>query len=356
MSPVAGFVRTRRHQFGRQSALNTPVAAVKIYGLKGTPDIDPQWTDPDVDTGSIDPYESPHREAGDYTAPLTDPSLRYNTLPLLMCGTFGGAVTPTGAGDAKTWVHEPASDGTDEVDAFTYEFGYTDVPSDWEQMFDGIVETIEITGPDGLGALTVSVTWRFGGVNGSGFTDFPDSPAVPTALDQSLNEAIVYLKDMAIFIASDPDDLDTAQISDALHTFTLRITKTVDQKRFANGDQSFNIDDYGVSARLIELECSWAKTSDIVGEGSESDAWFSETSVDRFVRLYAESKEIAETPSTPYSWDISMPMRYYTRSEGDIGGNAVTILTGHAFLDPDGSDTDFGGVFKSTAVTTQATV
>jgi hypothetical protein len=43
-----------------------------------------------------------------------------------------------------------------------------------------------------------------------------------------------------------------------------------------------------------------------------------------------------------------MPMRIYTRTEGEVGGNSVIVLTGHAFYDPD----DFEGVLNSTVVTT----
>ncbi len=349
---VAGFVRTRKHQFGRQSSLNTPIAAKRVYAFKGVPEIDPQWTDPDVDLGSIDPVEAPYREAGDFTAPLTDPSLRYNTIPLLMEGVFGGNESSTpGADDAETWTHAPASLTADTTSLFTYEFGYTDVAGDWEQMYDGILESLEITGPVGLGALTTSMTWRFGGVLGSGFSDFPDSPAIPAAISYVQNEAVVYLKDASIFIASDWDNIDSGQVSDALHSFTLRVTKTVDQKRFANGTQSFDVSEYGTASRLIELECTWAKTSDIVGESSESDAWFSESSVDRFIKIEFISKVLASTgPDVPYSWTIAMPARYYTRTEGEEGGNATTVLTAHAYLDSG----DFDGVFTSEAVTTLA--
>jgi hypothetical protein len=31
---------------------------------------------------------------------------------------------------------------------------------------------------------------------------------------------------------------------------------------------------------------------------------------------------------------FSMPMRYYTREDGEIGGNETVTLTGKAFLEP----------------------
>jgi hypothetical protein len=349
---IAGFVRSRAHQFGRQASLGTKVAAARRYPFKGVPSNNLNWTDPDVDEGSIDPVSAPYRQAPDLTASLTDPSVRYNNLPLMLCATFGGDVDSTGT-TAQTWVYAPASDGTDEPDVFTYEFG-DDVTDDWFQLGDGIIETLEITGPDGLGALTASQTWRFGSIASSGSTDSPASPSVPTgSLAVPTDDIVVYLKDGQIAIASDPGDLSTSQVSDALHTFTLRITKTVDQKRFANGAQSFDITAYGVGARSIELECTFAKTSDIVGTSSESDAWMSDQAVNRFVQISFESLANAATgPDVPYSWVFAMPMRYYTRTEGEIGGNTTVVLTGHAFLDPDGSDTDFGGVFTSTLVNT----
>lgn len=328
--PVQGFTRYRRHQFGRQAAFGTAVAAKRAYAFSGVPAHDPEWTDPEVDVGSIDPVVAPFRGAGSYTAALTDPALRYNNLPLMLSAFFGGGVAATGA-TAKTRLYDPSSTTVDPLDLFAYEFG-DDVVTDWMQYRDGILESLEFTGPEGLGPLTASMGWRFGTMTGSGFTDFPDSPAVPTALAVDPNEVIVYLKDLALYIASDPYDLTYSgfRIADALHTFTLRMTKEIDVKRFANGDQSFDVDAYAVTGRLIELECSFAKTADTVGIGSESDAWFSEQSVDRYVRLYAESVIDADT-GVPYSWDQSFPMRYRTRVEGEAGGNSLVVLTGRNF-------------------------
>lgn len=331
---VAGFTRYRRHQFGRQSVFGTAVAAKRAYAFKGVPSVDPTWTDPDVDTGSIDPVVAPYRGAGEYTASLTDPALRYNSIPLSMAGFFGGNVAATG-GTAKHRLYNPSSTSPDPIDPFTYEFG-DDVLTDWYQLRDGILESVEFVGPEGLGVVTVSQSWRFGSAYGSGFTDFPDSPVVPTDLSVDPNEAMVYAKDMALYIADDPYDLNysASRIVDGLHTFTLRLTKEIDLKRWLNGDQSFAVDAYAVTSRKIELECSFAKTAQTVGIGSESDDWFSEQAVDRYVRLYAESTQDADV-GVPYSWDQSFPMRYYTRTEGETGGNSLVVLTGSAFYAAD---------------------
>jgi len=344
--PIAGFVRLRKHQFARQPAFGTKIAALRAYPFSGTPSVDLAWTDPDVDTGSIDPTAVPYHGAFDLTASLDTPSLAYNDLPLMLCGVFGGAVGPTG-GPAYTWAYAPASTTVDDFDSMVYEFG-DDVSTDWFQLGDGILESLEFTGPDGLGPLSASMSWRFGSAASSGSTDYPDAPVVPTAgLSVATDDAIVYLKDMSIFIASSTAGLAAGQITDALHSFVLRINQEIDQKRFANGDQTFDIDAYGRGARTIELECTFAKTADTVGIGSESDAWMSDAAVNRWVQLTSTSTVIADGV-TPYSWDIIMPMRYYTRSEGEIGGNTTVVLTGHAFYDPD----DLGGVFTSEVVNT----
>jgi hypothetical protein len=343
---VQGLVRLRKHQFGRQAAFGTKVPAVRAYPFSGVPDVNLNWTDPDVDEGSIDPVSPPYRVRGDFTAALTDPSLQYNNIPLLMSGALGDDVEAvTGGSGQKTWTHKPASTTVDPLDVHTYEFG-DDVLTDWYQLGDGLLESLEITGPEGLGPVTTSMGWRFGSASSTGSTDSPVTGTVPTpSLTVDRTGAVVYLKDCAIYIASDIADIATSQISDALHSFVLRINKEVDQKAYANGSQTFDLDDMAVASRAIELECTFAKTADTVGTGSESDAWFSDDAVNRFVRLKFTSTSIA-AGAVPYSWQITMPMRYYTRTEGEIGGNTTVVLTGHAFYEPE----DFAGVFESIVV------
>jgi hypothetical protein len=305
------------------------------------------WTDPEVDAGSRDVTVAPYRDAPDLTFPVEIPSLEYNNLPIIMSGFFGGGVEPTGGGTAQTWSHSPASETIDEPDVYTYEFG-DDVQTDWYQFGDALLESWEITGPEGLGALTGSLTWRLGSVSSTGSTDSPVTGTVPTAdLAVDTEGTIVYLKDMGIYIADNEAGLGAGQVLDALHTFTLRGNQEIDLKRFANADQSFDIDAYGPNTRSIELEATFAKTADTVGTGSESDAWMADNAVNRMVRLAFTSTAFAEG-ATPYSWIIEMPMRYYTREDSEIGGNTTVVLTGHAFYDPD----DFEGVFTSVIVNT----
>lgn len=344
--PVAGLVRLRRHQFGRQAVFGTKVPTTRAYPFSGTPDNNLNWTDPEIDVGSLDIVAAPYRTAPDLTAALTDPSLRYNSIPLLLSAFFGGGVTPTPAGTGFRWSYAPASvDPLDEFDAFTYNFG-DDVRDDWFENGDGILESFEVTGPEGLGPISTSMSWRFGTVASTGSTDSPasDMPYLD-ALTPDANEVMVYLKDMSIYIASDPYDWGSSQILNALHAFALRFGGDVDQKRYANGTQSFDVQGYARASRSIEFEATFAKTDDTVGLGSESDAWMSDDSVDRYLRLSFESPTEASA-GVPYSWWVEMPYRYYTRAEGESGGNSTVILTGHAFYDA----IQFGGVLRSEVV------
>ena len=331
--PIQGFVRLRKHQFGRQSVFGTKVPATRAYSASGTPSVDLTWTDPEIDSGSRDPVAAPYRGAGEYTAQLEYPALGFNTFVKIMSGFFGGGVVPTGGGTAQTWSFAPASETIDDPDLYTYQFG-DDVLTDWYQFGDGIIESFEVTGPEGLGALSASATWRFGSVASTGSTDSPVTGTVPTpGLSVDTDEVYMYLKDMGIYIASSTAGLAAGQVLDALHTFVWRGSQEIDLKRFANQDQSFDIDAYGPGARTIELEATFAKTDDTVGTGSESDAWMSDEAVNRYVRLNFVSTVLAQTPATFYSAEVVMPMRYYTREEGEIGGNTTIVLTGHAFFD-----------------------
>lgn len=345
---VAGLVRFRKHQFSREAsaAPGTAVAATRAYPFRGTPDVDLGWTDQDIDAGSLDPVAAPYRGPENITATLTSPALAYNDLPLILSGYFGGNVVGSGTPDVN-WVYQPESTTVDPIDTFTYEFG-DDVTTDWYQFAGGIVESFEISGPEGLGPVTMSSSWRFANMASSGSTDSPDSPSVPTgSLDVATDDAILYAKDCAIYIASSTAGLGAGQVTDALHSFTLRCSGDIDQKRYLNGDNSFAVDAYARATRVIELECVFAKTSDIVGEGSESDAWMSDSSVDRYVQLKFTSTVDADT-ATPYSWTFTIPLRYYTRAEGESGGNTTVTLTGHAFFD------GTAPVFDSTLVNTLA--
>lgn len=341
--PVQGFTRLRRHLFARQAAFGTPHAAVRAYPFSGVPDVNRNWTDPDVDAGALITVVAPYPSAPTISAPLTLNSLNYNDLPALFSGMFGGGEAGAGA-PAITWGWTPNFLTPDLPDVFTYQFG-DDVLTDWFQLFDGVIDSLTIDSPEeGAGVLTASVTWSFMEANSTGSTDHPVVGSVPTGGATGLlvdtDGTPVFLKDCAIFIDSTPGGMGGTQISDALHKFTLNITATTDQKRFANGTQSFGADAVARASYAISVDLVFAKTDDTVGTGSEADAWFSDVAVPRYVKVVFTSTRII-TGSTPYSWFFAIPMRYYTRADGAIGGNSTVTLAGNAFYEPDTLDNAF---------------
>lgn len=333
--PVAGLVRLRRHLFGRQDTFGDPAPGQRAYPFSGVPSVNLNWTDAEGDFGSIDPIAPPTRGIPDIGASLTAPTLNYNDLPLMLAGIFGGGTTPTGGGTAKTWTFDPASLTPDPTDAFTYEFG-DDVEEDWFQLSDGRINDLTINSPDdGVSKLDASMTWKFGTAASTGSTDSPADVWVPGASLPDSAAIPVYLKDAAVYIDDTAGGLGGTQLSDAVHNFSLHISQEEDEKRYVNGTQSFALQDIGRGARAIELTIQYAKTTDTVGLGSEADAWFSDTAVDRFVKILFTSTELAQTASTFYTWDIRIPVRYFTREETSIGGNTTVTLVAHAFYEQD---------------------
>ena len=338
--PVVGLTRNRRHLLGRQTAFGSPVPAVRAYPFSGTPDEVEQWTDPEGDFGSVYPVAAPFRGVGEYGANLSLNPLNYNDLTQLLSGFFGGDVTPTGTGDIHR-IYEPAADGSVVFDVYSYEFGDdadgsdSDRPNDWFQNSDGFITSFTIDSPEtGAGVLTSQQQWSFGSFFYAGSTDnAPDStiPSIPDVPDT--DPVQIYLKDASVFIDSDASDIGSTQVSDSLHKFTLRGTQEIDKKYYVNGTQAFAPQAYGRGRVGIEIDLIYAKTPDTVGVGSESDAWSSNQSVPRFLTVSFESLVEADT-AVPYSWLFSMPLRYYTRTEGNIGGNSTVQLTGHAFFEP----------------------
>jgi len=342
--PTQGFTRLRKHQFGRQALFGTPVAATRAYPFSGVPSVNPTWTDPDVDVGSIATVVAPYRGAGDYTFPMTIPLVNYNDLPLLHDASLGFEVEPTGGGTAKTWTHSPSVVApVTQSSRITYEFG-DDVLTDWFQLSDGVLESLEFQGPSGGGPVTGSGTWRFGSARSTGSTDFPVVGTVPTpGLEVDQNAACLYVKDLSIYISDSLAAIAANQIRRALHSFTLSFAMTYDLKRWADGTQSFDAEDIVKTGITVTFTAVFGKTADTVGTGSESDDWFAATAVERYIRLRFESLVEAQS-GIPYSQQYTFPARYYTRTDGEDGGNSTVALEAHANMSPDDANLFFQSI------------
>lgn len=319
MAVIRGFTRMRKHTFGKQSVFGTPVAPTIVVPWRGIPDINPNWTDDeDVDVGSIDPALPPYRTAMDVTVPYTG-TLNYQNVPLIFGMGVRGGVTPTGVFPAKTWEFTALSLTPTELDYFTDQFT-DDVTDDIMQLQDTILESFELSFGEDLGP------WQFSGTGRASNVLYGDD-VVDADIDVGSNFTKVYGADTELFINDAAGSIGSTKISDTLHSMSLRVEPTIDLKRFANGSNTrFQIAGYGYSGRNVTIQLQMAKTDEALAEVVK---WLSEDPVNRFISLKATSPVVL-TGSTHHSLDIKLGGTWRTRTDGDIGGNAVFTLEGRA--------------------------
>lgn len=317
--PAQGFVRHRSHAFGKQSAHGTAVNPSRAVPWQGTLEVNPNWTVVEnVDMGSIDPILSPYRMHNDITAPLTGP-VSIRDLPLIFAAGVRGGISPTGGGAAKTWTMAALSTTATTLDEFSHQWA-DDVTSDGFRSWDGVEESIELSFDETLGPWQYSGTWRFGSTN-------PRVTPVSGLLIGS-NQPWMFGADTALFIDSTAGGIGGTQISDALRGATITIENTIDIKRYANGSNSrFAVSAYGLSARSIRASFTFDKAASIVtGSSSEMARWLSADPVTRYLSVQTTSTQNIPGTATPFSSVINLSGEWFTRGDGETGGNSTVTL------------------------------
>jgi hypothetical protein len=336
--PISGFVRFRRHQWGKQSSFASNTSATRRLPWRGPITVDPSHTDPDVDVGSLDPVLAPFSGASEYTSSLDIPAFSFDDAPYAWAATIKGGVTPTG-GTAKTWAFQAASLTADDFDYFTDEWG-DDYVTDYITGGSGTGNSFEIGFGDDLGVFTGSLDMLYARAElcagPTGGIDLDDTPQW------------IYGADTEIFLDSVFSSMGTTKLTDAIHGATVRINNNLDQKRFANGSNTrFQLAGYGRGPREIEVELVLAKTAETVAEACTLD----DIPVpERFIELRTTSPEII-TGSTPYSQSIKVSCYLISRSDGEIGGNTTITLTYRGRY-----DSDLGYVIRTDVVNTLASL
>lgn len=343
--PIAGFSRFRQWAFSAaQSAHGTAATPSGAFPWRGTPEINPNWTDiDDVDVGSVDPVLSPYRTVLDTTATL-EGVLDYNSIPLVMAAGVRGGVTGTAAGAAITWNHQAVSLSATTLDEFSASWG-DDYGKDDYRFKDGIIEEITFTMPEDLGPWRVSTQWYFGSVDAH--------VTKPAGLLIGSNLPLVFGADTQLFINSTAGAIGTTQISDALHSGRITIRNSIDRKRFANGSNSrFAVAGYGFAGREIEAEFTFAKTDAIAGFASTSEVrdFLNADPVSNYLEVLATSRQII-TGSTPYSWSQRLHGHWRTVGDGELGGNTTKTLMFRGQYDG-----TLGYVYRSSVVNANATL
>lgn len=323
--PLQGFTRFRRFQLGKQSAYGTAVTATRAFPYRGVPDINLNWTRPDVDTGTIDPAIAPYRAGQDITFPVNGP-LTYNDAPYLLSAALYGGVSPTGA-TAFTWTFTPSSTTNEDFEYFTAEFGDDTSASDGLQLVDGIIENLTLTLPTDMSPWTVDANWRFGKVG-----TYPTDRA---SLAVDTNPTFVFGADTQVFINDSSGAIGTTMLTNVLHSATVTIENTVDLKYFANGSNTrFAVAGMGRAGRRIAVELLFAKSSNVF---SEVAYWLGTNATNRYIELKVASPTVITGP-TPYSMSLRFPLNWFTRADETVNtGNAAIRLSGEAFYDASGT-------------------
>ncbi len=341
--PIAGFTRFRQWAFSAaQSAHGTAATPSGAFPWRGTPAINPNWTDiDDVDVGSIDPVLSPYRIHTDTTTTLEGP-LDFNSIPLVMAAGVKGGVTATGAGP-YTWTHQAVSLTATTLDEFSGSWG-DDYGKDDLRFRDGVIEEIQLTMPDDLGPWRVSTNWYFG---------YVDPHVTKPSVTLASNLPLVMGADTALYINSTAGAIGTTQVTDALHSASVTISNTIDKKRFANGSNSrFAVAGYGLAERQVTAEFTFAKTDSIAGFASTSEFrdFLNANPVSNYLELLVTSPAIAGG-STAYSWSQRFHGTWREKSDGEMGGNSTVTLMFRGQY-----DATLGYIYRSSVVNSNASL
>lgn len=311
--PLQGFTRFRKHQVGKQTSFGSNTAATRVLPFRGPIKINPSRTDPDVDTGSIDPvlarYNGPLEITSSWDGPLS-----YNDLPYVLSGGLKGGVTPTGA-TAKTWTYQAASLTADDFEYFTDEWG-DDATTDTIIAGSGIVDSFDMSFGDQLGPFQLSAALVYARArHGSGPTGGLTVDSDPTW---------IYGDDSEFFLDTVAASIGTTKWTDTVHSIGLSVNGNNDRKRFANGSNTrFQLAAYGRGARTGELKVTVAKTTASI---AEADTLQTDPVPTRFLEVRTTSPVII-TGVIPYSYSLRVAAELTDREDGEIGGNSTITLT-----------------------------
>ena len=320
VAALPGNVRLRGFSLGKETTFGTAVAATRRFPWTFAPTVDPHWTFPTADTGTLDQAINPYRTASDVTGTATG-SLAFNDAPYLWAAIAKGGITPTG-GAAKTWAFQPASTSQDIFEIFSGEWG-DEVAADQYRYTSGVLDSLALTYPTDLGPVQVSANWRFASAT---------YPNTRTALTVDMSPNWVYAADTSIYIDSTAGGIEGTQLVNTMHDATVTITNNIDVKRFANGSNTrFQAAGYGRGARTVEAVFSFAKSTAALTEVAD---WLNANPVERFLGIKTISPTLIPATATPYSHDVRFAGFWFTNAPGTYGTtNTTNQLVCHGIVD-----------------------
>ena len=313
---LPGNVRFRAFQLGVQSTWDTPVAATRRMPWRLTPTVDPHWTTPDVDTGSLDPAIAPYRTALDVTAQSVGP-LAFDDAPILYAALLKGGEVAGGSSTGRIWDFDPASTSADPFELVTAEWG-DEVAADQWQYSNGIASQLQLQYPEDLGPIVATADWRFGTAT------YPIAGGLTTGLHVEANPAWAYAADTTVYIDDVAGSIGISPLVNTFHGGSVTINANPDVKRFANGSNAnFNVQGYGRGARTLETTITMAKSTRGIAEAVK---WLNANPQERFLSIDTVARATVPGGTTPYRHRLRFAGYWFTRTEGTINSNTTMQL------------------------------
>lgn len=337
VNAMPGNVRFRALQLGDQTTFGTPVAATRRMPWRFTPTLDPHWTSPDVDTGTLDPAIAPYRMATDITGQAVGP-LAANDAQALWSG-FLKATTPSGPVDSLyTWDYAPASTSADAFQLMTAEWG--DETTDVFRYSDAVVDQLQLSFPQDLGPIMATADLRFG--------DYLYPHTFTAGLSVDTNPTWLYAADTLLSINDLAGSIGLTPLVNSMHEASIQMQANIDVKRFSNGSNgNFKVAGYGRGARTMQSTFTLAKSTQALAEVVK---WLNDNPQERFVQLETISRKTIGVASHA-AQRIRFAGYWFTRSEGAIGSNTTVQLVCNHVYDASSGLAPIGVRVKNSAAT-----
>ena len=319
---LPGNVRFRAFQLGLQTTFGTPVNATRRMPWRYNPTVDPKWTYPDVDTGTLDPAIAPYRTATDVTGQSTGP-LDADSAIYLWGALLKGSVAPTGPTDsAYAWQYSPASTSADSFETFSGEWG-DEVTGDQFGYGGGVLDQLQLEYPQDLGPVMHTGDWRFATV------------AYPQTMTSGLvvpsDPPWLYAADTTLYVNDTAGSIGISPLANTLHGATVQVQNNLDVKRFANGSNSnFAVAGYGRGARMLQATFTLAKSTPALAEVVK---WLNANPQERYVALDTTTRKSIGVTSK-YSHRVRFAGYWFTRSEQAVSSNSAIQLVMKHVYDP----------------------
>lgn len=321
LTPIPGTSRLRAFQLGIETTFKTQVPATRRLPWSAAPTVDPHWTFPTADTGTLDQAIAPFRTFLDGKITTTG-QLAANDAPTIQSAGIMGGVSFTGGGTAKTFTTAPASTSQDVFDTYTAEW-FDDATGDAWAGEGALIDRIQLDYPQDQGPILSTLNWLFSA---------DTYPATPTpGLSVDTVPTYLYASDTVFYVDDTAGNIETTALSNVAYSAQVIIENNLDPKRIINGSNTrFQTQNYSRGERVITLSLTGAKQSPWIAEAVK---WIGVNPTERFWGIKTRSLVMAQA-GIPYSLDIRIPGFWMTRAEATVNSNTAFTLVGHHIYDP----------------------